>query len=347
MSRRVIWFWLLGMTLLSLTAPVRCTAADDDVSIISHNDQESGFKVYALKAGRTELKIVPEAGANAYSLKFAGRELQKTPNSLKELPGFGYGNPLLYPMPNRVRDAQFTYQGKTFKFPANNNGNFLHGLVHSVPWKVDGLRQTRHTVTCECSVNFQPGNKLYEQFPFEHSLHMTYEVRDDRVQLKYTVKNSGKEPLPFGFAFHPWFLYLGARENTFLTIPATHHMESPNLLPTGKLEELAGSKFDAREPHSLKEFVIDDVYFGMTPEKPTIIDHRDAKLRMSLKPTADFTHLVVYTPREGWFCVENQTCSTDAHNLFAKGFPKESHLQIVAPGKEHNGSVELRMETYK
>jgi aldose 1-epimerase len=49
---------------------------------------------------------------------------------------------------------------------------------------------------------------------------------------------------------------------------------------------------------------------------------------------------VLYTPRgERYFCLENQTCSTDAHNLFDRGFEGESGLKSVAPDGVHDGSV--------
>lgn len=339
--------WLLLLILSGVIFPARIASArDGDAEVSQSTDAASGFEVWTIKSGRTELKFAPAAGANPYSLKFEGRELLRTPKSLKELPGFGYGNPLLYPTPNRVRDAKFTFDGKTFQFPANNKSNFLHGLVHSAPWKVTGNVRTTDGIGKVCSLQFAPGTEHYRLFPFKHDLTMAYQVTDGKVKLSYHVINTGDKPLPFGFAFHPWFLYLGERSNTYLTIPATHHMHAVEQLPSGKLEDLTGSPFDARKPLSLKGFVIDDVYFGMSPNKPVVIDHRDARLRLSLQGSADFTHLVVYTPDAEWFCVENQTCSTDAHNLHAKGLVKESHLQIVEPGKHLGGSVEIRIEKY-
>jgi aldose 1-epimerase len=54
----------------------------------------------------------------------------------------------------------------------------------------------------------------------------------------------------------------------------------------------------------------------------------------------DFTHLVHYTPRgERFFCLENQTCSTDVHNLHAKGFTEAAGLKTVAPRAVHRGAV--------
>ena len=236
---------LLVLPGLILNAPSP-TAYAADVDVTHSTDAESGFAVWTLKSGQTELKVVPAAGANAYSLKFDGRELLKTPKSLKELPGFVNGNPLLYPTPNRVRNAEFTFEGQQFKFPANNKGNFLHGLVHNVKWEQMQASKSEGAAELNCELAFRPGSEQYRLFPYGHNLRMTYKVSNGRVEMTYTVDNFGDKPLPFGFAFHPWFLYLGDRANTYLTIPATHHMESPQQLPTGRLEELSGSPFDVR-----------------------------------------------------------------------------------------------------
>jgi aldose 1-epimerase len=320
-------------------------------------DAQSGLTVLTAKAGRTQVKVVPEAGCNPYSIQFDGVELLRTPEALQDLPGFMYGNPLLYPTPNRVRGAKFTWQGKTYEFPDNNNGNFLHGLVHNARWLQRTTRMTNTPGHEEVGLNFalpfrdaaavSPEELATHEklFPWPHELRFQVQVTDAAVRFTYTVDNTqGKKALPFGFALHPWFLYQGKRAETYLQIPATHVMEAQNVLPTGRLLELAGSKFDCRQPRSLEGFVIDDVYFGLGPQHPVLIDFRDKKLQIAMASSADFTHLVVYTPEQPWFCVENQTCSTDAHNLHNQGLKRESHLQVLPPGKTHTGWVEFRFK---
>jgi aldose 1-epimerase len=63
-------------------------------------------------------------------------------------------------------------------------------------------------------------------------------------------------------------------------------------------------------------------------------------ITVDLETTADFSHAVLYCPKgEDFFCLENQTCSTDAHNLFDRGFARESGLKTVTPGEKHQGRV--------
>ena len=54
----------------------------------------------------------------------------------------------------------------------------------------------------------------------------------------------------------------------------------------------------------------------------------------------EFNHVVVYTsPERPFVCVEPQTCSTDAHNLYSKGYEKESGLIIVPDKASHSFSA--------
>ena len=97
-------------------------------------------------------------------------------------------------------------------------------------------------------------------------------------------------------------------------------MEAIDLLPTGKLVNVADTPFDLRTARSLEGLVADDVFFGIDSQKPALIEHRAMGATLAISVSNDFTHAVVFTPtdKEG-FCVENQTCSTDSHNLDANG----------------------------
>ena len=317
--------------------------------ITESKDKETGWSVFTIKQGDTTAKLVPSAGCNVFSINQGGTEFLHAPPNLKDLPGFAYGNPVLYPMPNRVKNAVMQYGGKEYRFPANNGPNFLHGLVHSLEWKPVAQGSDANSSYVVCEISFAPGTEAFKLFPFEHVVRLKTEVKPGAVRFTYTVDNSkGKEAVPFGFCFHPYFLYLGKRSETFLHVPAASHMEAVDLLPTGKLNSLDGSPMDARKGVCLEGFVIDDVYAGMRPEAPAVIEYRDKKKKVALAASEDFTHLVVYTP-EGrpFFCVENQTCSTDAHNLFTQGKNDVAHLLICETGKSMTGWAEFQFSELK
>lgn len=316
------------------------------------SDPKTGWKVYVLKYQDPKdpmtsimARIVPAAGSNLYSLEVGGTEVLVTPPDLSVLPGFRYGIPVLYPMPNRVRDSQFRFDGHTYTFTPNERSHFLHGLVHSLKWEAGTPTCDGKGITLKTWLNWNAASPDYRLFPFAHRLSLTYRLNEQGIRLDFSVENQDQKPLPFGFALHPWFRVLGARSATYLHVPAQKHMEAEGLLPTGKLESLDGSPYDLRKQVLLEKLDLDDVYWGLTPEQPAGYECRDKGVKVTLAASKEFTHMVIYTPKgQPFFCMENQTCSTDAHNLFAKGRQEEAHLLIAKRGKPVTGWVKIKIE---
>jgi len=291
-----------------------------------------------------EVRIAPEAGANLFSMKLGETELLATPDNLTGLPGFQYGIPVLYPTPNLVRDSRFEFDGRTFKFIPNDGPHFLHGLVHSLSWKTTEPWSDSTGAGVRASLDWTSSQPAFPLYPIVHRLSLSFLLHSRGVKFEFIVENLDDKRLPFGFALHPWFRVLGSRAGTWLQVPARMHMEAINLLPTGTLEDLEGSVFDLRNSVSLESLDLDDVYWGMSPNRPAAYVSYDEKIKVSLTGSAEFTHMVIYTPRGSpFFCMENQTCSTDAHNLFGRGFEDEAHLLVVEGGKQSTGWIQLEI----
>ena len=308
--------------------------------VAERTDAETGWSVFSLQHESTVAELTPEAGCNLFSIRVDGVQYLRVPEQLERLRGVAFGTPILYPSPNRVRGARFRFQGQEFRFPPNNGENFIHGLVHSVAWQVreSGSSQDQAWLLAETSFDAQR-----TEFPLAHKLRVKITVADRRVRWDYDVDNHlGTSAIPFGFGLHPYFLYQGSRAETYLQVPASHWMESEQLLPTGRLVSLAGTSYDLRQPTSLAERDLDDVFFGMSTDQPASVEFRDVGRRITFHASPEFTHLVVYTPDRPFFCVENQTCSTDAHNLANSDRNDVAHLFVCPPGESRTGWVEYR-----
>ena len=122
-------------------------------------------------------------------------------------------------------------------------------------------------------------------------------------------------------------------------------MESTQQLPSGRLVPASQLPFDLplEQAVSMQKIKLDDVFYGMVPTKPTTIEYRGTGSVLKITASAQFTHLVVWTPDRPFFGVESQTCSTDAHNLYSAGKVRESHLQVCPPGETMSGWVEYRV----
>lgn len=287
---------------------------------------------------RATAHIAPTMGGNLLSLQFEGQNYVYA----KPTGSPFTGTPVLYPMPNRVRDAQFTFGGRTFRFTPNNGPNFIHGLVRDQSWEHAEPLITPEDVSLTTRITFEPGKPIYELFPIRNTLAITFTLQPHSMRLDFSVHNQDAQPLPFGLAIHPYFPVIGPRESVRLQVPAKKRMEAIDLLPTGRLVDLEGDPADLRQPKSLAELNLDDVFWGMEPGSPSVIYYDQIGKKLTLSASELFTHAVVYTPQgKPFFCVENQSCSTDAHNLYARGLIQEAHLTILESGQTLEAWIEI------
>lgn len=289
---------------------------------------------------RTEAWITPGFGSNLCRLVADGDPLiDYKPDRL--LVHDYTGTPVLYPTPNRVRDAEFCFRGERFRQIKRGQRVYEHGLVHSEAWESSEPVRESGAVALDTWIDFHPASPLFEAFPFRHRLSMRFRLEPHGIAISYAIRNEGDRDIPFGFGLHPYFTKLSGDDGTMLTLSAAHVMEaSPDLLPTGRLLKTAGTAYDISVPVSIGSLAMDHVFTGIARGEPVRIAHTTKGRAVRILATTDFSHLVLYSPQgEDAFCVENQTCSTDAHNLYDRGYTAESGLLLVPAGGTHTGQV--------
>lgn len=309
-------------------------------------DAETGWQIAVLRfdppgepTARRQARIADQ-GANLFSLTLGDQELLHQPQPLGALAEHRSGTPVLFPMPNRVRDSVFQFEGIPFAFPSNSGRNFIHGLVRDLPFRIDRVRADARGASVDFVLQWDEDQPAFALFPIRHQLTLTFTLGRLGIRIAYAVENQDRRKLPFGFALHPWFRVPGDRGQVFLRLPADKRMEAVERLPTGKLVPVSGTPFDLRRPQPLQGLELDDVYFGMTPRSRPGFRLAETGIEMTLAGSGAFTHMVVYTPADKpFFCMENQTCSTDAHNLHAQGLRRQAHLIVLGPGKTAKGHV--------
>jgi aldose 1-epimerase len=295
----------------------------------------------AVAASRSlEARIVPGFGCNLARFSVGGSASIDFDPALLLAHDFT-GTPVLYPTPNRVRDCRFTWKGRVYPQRRAGRDVYEHGLAHLESWEIEpptaGAEEARFAARLEC----RAGCPMFEAFPFPHRIALEFTLTVRGIRVEYAIENRGAEELPFGFGLHPYFIRLDGGGGTFVSLPAAAAMETtPDLLPTGRLLDVAGTGLDLRQPVSVGTLDLDHVFTGIEPGRHARVEYRKSCLAIDLEATEDFTHLVLYTPPgERFFCLENQTCSTDAHNLFARGSGDVAGLKTVAPGAVRRGSV--------
>ena len=287
-----------------------------------------------------EAWIAPSHGSNLCRLSAGGKHIIDFEPELLAKPDFT-GTPVLYPTPNRVRNGVFLYQGKAYPQVKRGVTVYEHGLVHNEPWQWQQPAVMPDSISLKTWIDFERTSAVFEAFPFKHRLGLEFCLSAAGLKVTYSIENQDEQAIPFGFGLHPYFMKLSGDEDTFVELPANYVMDyTSDCLPTGRLIKVAGTIYDLRHRIKIGALDLDHVFTGSVDGRFARISYATLGLQLKLVTTGDFSHLVLYSPRGApYFCLENQTCSTDAHNLWDRNFKPEASLKFVPPGKTHTGSV--------
>lgn len=285
----------------------------------------NGKSVYVLSNKILTLLVNPEDGMNIYDVIYHDISIIKWDEERYQKK-LTYGIPILYPTPNRVEQNKIHFAGDTYEAR-------MHGLVKHCKFEVK--KNSESTDSCELKAYLEWNEEEAEEFfmfPFESRLEVKIALNTNVISYQYKVINKGNKPLPYGFGIHPFFQKLS--DQTKVLLPKGCVMEAKDKLPTGKKISAVDNVYKGINVNDMN---LDHVFIGCSDTLKAKILYED--FQINLKATKEFDYVVVYTPNQDFFCIENQTCSTNAHNLFEKGFKKESGLIIVQPGKSKSGSI--------
>lgn len=304
-------------------------------------------------AHNISIGIAPELGSNMFRLRVGEHDLIYCEPELLKRRDFT-GNFVLWPLPNRISEKRYTYQGQSYSLQEikrqQGNAVLIHGLVFDQPWQFEQPIVTPDNVSVTTYVDIAPGSPHYKSYPFDSRLSLTYTLTKEQVTITYNVRNNGVGSLPFGFALHPYFSAPRDQDIT-VRLPAEAVMEADDeLLPTGRVfdvNKIMYAMYDLRQPRPVNCLLLDHVYTHLNQGEPTIIDYRQQQMQLHISASDDFTHIVLYVPPDApYICLEHQTCATDAINMYQQG-PRErelAHLLEVAPGATFSGSLHYALK---
>jgi aldose 1-epimerase len=312
---------------------------DDTGSIIL------GYTDVLNSSNNLEAWIVPTHGSNLCRFSMGGKAIIGFDPELL-VAGKETGTLVLYPTPNRVRNGVFRSKG--MDYPQFKRGKKIleHGLVRTEAWCSGEAQVAADSASVRTWIDFDRSSPLFEAFPFVHRLGLEFCLMQDGVQVSYTVQNKDDKDIPFGFGLHPYFMKLSGDEGTSVVLPANDVMETtPDLLPTGRLIAVDGTPYDLRQEVKIGTLDLDHVFTNIPQGDFASIHYESLGLRVIVEASSDFSHLVLYSPRgQPDFCLESQTCSTDAHNLYERGFHGESGLKFVQASQSHTGAVKYTIK---
>jgi aldose 1-epimerase len=214
--------------------------------------------------------------SNAWRIRVKGHDLVRTSATLeafKANPGYN-GMPLLAPFANRLDQTAFYANGQKYNFdlelgnvrgPIPGTG-YLHG---SQLWQVVEYKADATGAWVTSRLDFYKHSRYMQQWPFAHTITMTYKVSNGALEVRTRLDNMSAEPMPVVFGYHPIYeLPDGNRNEWTVSVDArTHWIEIPQRLPTGETQPIEKFFNADRTAIQLKNYaLIDDVFTDLIPD---------------------------------------------------------------------------------
>ncbi|HVZ56428.1 MAG TPA: aldose epimerase family protein [Chitinophagaceae bacterium] len=234
----------------------------------------------------------------------------RSPSYLANYPYFGaaigrYGN--------RIKDGRFVLDGRTVQVTRNRGEDHLHGGSTGfdrkewdlVDWEPESSRLVLGCRSADGEEGF-PGN-------LETTLSFELTQQDELV---YTYRARTDAPTAVNLTHHSYFNLDGGRgdiKDHWLQIPAGHMLEQDNnLVVTGRLCDVTGTRYDFRTPHQIGE---------------RLEDGYDQSFVLDKEPGACTLAAVARCPRSG-LTLEVHTTDPVVHLYTGQG---------ISPMKGHGG----------
>lgn len=154
---------------------------------------------------------------------------------------------------NRIAKGKFSLNGKTYQLQVNDGQNSLHGGTDGYEAKVWTGKQI-DAQTVELTYFSKDGEGGY---PGNLKMKVIYTLQDDHaIDIRYAAETD--QPTPLNLTNHSFFNLSGAGSETVMDHVLQLNADEftpvdTNLIPTGKLEKVAGTPFDFSKPTLIGE----------------------------------------------------------------------------------------------
>lgn len=197
---------------------------------------------------------------------------------------------------NRIGKARFALEGKTYKVPANDNGQSLHGGPKGFHAQVWDAKQV-NDFTLELSRISVDGE---EGYPGNLTVKVTYALTDDNA-IKIDYNATTDKTTVLNLTNHAYFNLNGQGNGDIndhiLTINASRFTPvDAGLIPTGVLQDVAGTPFDFTKPTAIGERVDADneqLKLGKGYDHNFVLTNSSTDLKQAAKITGPKTGITL------------------------------------------------------
>ncbi len=310
--------------------------------------QDGGVVRLSDAATQTTVSILPAAGNIAFEMKVKGENVLRFPyasvDDFKKKPGL-CGIPFLGPWANRLDEQAFYANGKKYLFNmelGNVRGKIpIHGFLSSTPeWRVVEAKADAKSAWVTSRLEFYRQPAWIAQWPFAHTVEMTYRLQGGVLEVRTRIENLSAEPMPVAIGFHPYFqLTDSTRDEWTIAVGArTQWVLSADKIPTGETRPIEGL-FPNPQAVALRDYDLDHVFGDLERDASgrAIMSVKGKTQKLDVLFGPNYRSAVIYAPKPGaasaqnrnFICFEPMAGITDALNLAHRGLYSE--LQSVPP----------------
>ena len=308
------------------------------------------------------VSIVPTVGNVAVELTVKGQNVLRWPygsiDEFRAKPGLS-GIPFMGPWANRLDEQAFYANGKRYAFDmdlGNVRGAIpIHGFLSSTDqWTVVEARADASAAWVTSRLEFFKQPMWMKQFPFAHTIEVTYRLQDGVLEVRTKIDNLSREPMPVSVGFHPYFqLTDSLRDEWTISVGAkTHWRLAANKVPTGETQPIE-SVLPTPSSAALKDLDLDHVFSDLVrdPSGRAVMTVKGKSQQLDVVVGPNYRAMVIYAPRpaspeqsRNFICFEPMVGITNAMNAAHKGLYKE--LQSIPPGGSWQESFWVRTKGF-
>lgn len=250
-----------------------------------------------------------------------------------------YPSALLAPWVNRVRNGNYSFDGRNYQLPINepNLGNAIHGFLARKPFEIFEKKCTHEFAEVSFSHNYLGD---FQGFPFPFLFTLTYQLKRNGVlTVHFNCKNTGDKNMPFACGWHPYFKIANAeiRHLEIKFSPKLKYISDAQMIP------MAEETVSFSMPVRFSETTLDHV-FKLENQSDHLTELTDTQSKISLflkQNSVEFPYLVVFAPAsENCVAIEPMSGNTDAFNT-------GNGLSVISPDEDFTSIVEIWIDKAK
>ena len=201
--------------------------------------------------------------------------------------------PILFPLCGGLMDDKYIFEGKEYTLQK-------HGFARITEFEVESAEEASATFI------LRSNEETKKQFPFDFELRVTYTLVDNKIEVGYSVKNTGSGDMYFSIGAHEGYACPGGIEGYSLVFDKEEAFTC-NVLNGNLLEYNTYSVGEGRElPLKYDFFTIDALTFLNLKSRGVDLVHRQSgkSLRVEFE---GFDYLFVWTKPKAhanYICIE-------------------------------------------